>query len=216
MFTGLVQKIGTLKSLDQKAKGVRITVSHDQWNIQLEQGESVSVDGACFTVTTRENNQFCCDALYETLRRTNLLSRNPGSKLNLERALRMGDKIGGHLVTGHVDGVAHVVSIHESNGDTVLHMECDDELLRGIILKGSIACNGVSLTVSRILESGFEVSIIPFTWANTNLSLLNPGDLVNAETDVLGKYVFRRNEQGNGAATQFELDDLKRAGFLSD
>lgn len=213
MFTGLIQKVGQLVKVENTADGGIITIGHDPWNTPLAEGESVAVQGVCLTVTRYASDQFACNVLGETLARTNLASKRPGAPLNLERALRAGDRFGGHFVSGHVDGVGKVVSVDAAGGDRSLEIGCDEELVRDIVLKGSIACDGVSLTVTGTSAVSFEVNIIPFTRYHTTLGEIEAGGTVNLETDMLGKYV-RRYMEARGSESRVEMEDLRNAGFL--
>lgn len=214
MFTGLIEKVGTLKSRQKIDGGTTLSVEHEPWKSALESGESIAVNGICFTVTERTETSFKCDALDETLSKTNLNFRNLGTPVNLERALRVGDRIGGHFVSGHVDGVAKVASIKDAGRDKVLRFLCDHSLLKGMVLKGSVACDGVSLTISALDISFFEVNIIPFTWNTTALSFLEQGARVNIETDMFGKYVMRQSGD-NCVQKEVDYEHLKNAGFVN-
>jgi riboflavin synthase len=213
MFTGLVQAVGTLAGLDRGSDGARLRVAHPPWDEPLEPGESVAVQGACLTVAETGGEHMVCDVLAETLERTNLADGPPGRRLNLERALRAGERLGGHIVQGHVDGLGRVRRVESLGRDWRLGVQGDDALLQGMILKGSVAVDGVSLTISRLTGDGFEVNVIPFTWQHTSLRDLRPGMRVNIETDMLGKYV-RRCLGGHEAASRVDMDLLGRAGFL--
>ncbi len=177
-------------------------------------GESVAVQGACLTVTGFDNNGFTCDVLDETLARTNLGKLPIGADLNLERAMKLGDRIGGHLVTGHVDAVGTIAKIRPAGRDRIVTINCDAAVAAGIVQKGSIAIDGISLTVSAVSDDGFEVNIIPFTWEHTSLRTRSEGDDVNLETDLLGKYV-QRYLQTMGDAGGVDMGTLARAGFLA-
>lgn len=211
MFTGLIEKTGTLKASERVRGGTSLLIEHDAWAEPLQPGESVSVNGVCFTVTNPAGRSFSCDALDETLSRTTFGSRKAGSLLNLERALRLGDHVGGHFVSGHVDGVARLIAARDAGRDWILRLECTRDLLEGMVMKGSVACDGISLTISALADSFFEVNVIPFTWANTALSHLAEGDMVNIETDMLGKYV-RRSLLGK--EHELDYDNLRIAGFI--
>jgi riboflavin synthase len=213
MFTGLIEKVGTLGNLRRTAEGGQLTVHCDEWQEPLVPGESIAVQGACLTVVTARPAEFVSDVLEETLRRTRLLSMSAGARLNLERAMRLDGRFGGHMVTGHVDGLGTVTAVRSTGRDWELHMECAPELLRGIVVKGSIAIDGVSLTVSGVNSRGFTVNIIPFTWQNTSLCSLDSGCSVNLETDIIGKYVARHlsgTAPGPGCVT---IEALAAAGF---
>ena len=212
MFTGLIQQVGRVLRWERREGGARLSVRHEPWKAPLEVGESVAVQGACLTAAEIGDGWFRCDVLAETLARTNLQDRPPGAAVNLERSLRFGDLLGGHLVSGHVDGKGHVLRLDRHGSDWALIVECSGELLRGIVVKGSIACDGVSLTVAELASDSFTVAVIPHTWQHTSLRELGVGDAVNLELDMIGKYVYRylavqRPSKG------IHMDDLRNAGF---
>jgi riboflavin synthase len=184
MFTGLVQATGTIASLEEG----RLTV-HAEGALQLSEGDSVAVNGVCLTATAIENGGFRADVMPETLRRTALGSLGEGDSVNLEPALRAGDPLGGHMVQGHVDGTGSVESVREEGFARVVRVSAEPALLRYVVQKGSIAVDGVSLTVSALDEGWFEVSLIPETLERTTLGTAEPGRVVNLEVDVLAKYV---------------------------
>jgi riboflavin synthase len=212
MFTGLIQQVGTLGGATPRGTGRRLVIRHQGWDPALAAGESVCVQGACLTVTEQRPNEFACDVLGETLAKTSLGAARPGAKLNLERALRADDRLGGHLVTGHVDGTGRLRSRARAGDDWVLEIGCEARLMAGIVPKGAVACDGVSLTVADLRASSFTVHIIPHTWARTALGDLGIGAPVNIETDIIGKYV-QRALAGAGRGGGLTLDDLRRAGF---
>jgi riboflavin synthase len=214
MFTGLVQKVGKLVSLDKRADCGVVRILCEPWDMPLVAGESVCVSGVCLTVVESCAESFVCNVLDETLGVTSLSVKKPGMPVNLERAIQAGERFGGHFVSGHIDGVGKVVSVGMSGMDRVVEVECGDELMAGIVMKGSIACDGVSLTVSGLLERSFKVNIIPFTWENTALAGSVVGALINVETDMLGKYV-RRYCGGIGAGSGVTFDGLVKAGFVA-
>jgi riboflavin synthase len=212
MFTGLIQQIGALAEIRTRSAGRSLVIHHAPWDPLLSVGESVAVQGACLTVTAACATEFACDVLKETLAKTSLGQKAPGARLNLERALRADERLGGHIVTGHVDGAGRLLGRERAGDDWVLEIGCVDELLSGIVPKGAVACDGVSLTVAELRRASFTVHLIPFTWAHTSLSDLHPGDAVNIETDVIGKYVQRHlavQREGSGLT----MDDLRKAGF---
>jgi riboflavin synthase len=186
MFTGLVSQLGTLTSLD----GGRLVVAAPLAG-QLEEGDSVAVNGVCLTATSVADDGFIADVMEETLRRTALGTLAPGAGVNLELALRAADRLGGHFVQGHVDGVGTVVATHEEGFARVVEIEAGSGLLRYVVEKGSIAVDGVSLTVASLGDGTFGVSLIPETLERTTLGRAAPGDSVNLEVDVLAKYVER-------------------------
>lgn len=213
MFTGLIQKVGRLIRFKNTAEGGIITIGYDPWDTPLAEGESVAVHGVCLTVARYKQDEFACDVLSETLARTNLASKRHGAALNLERSLRVGDNLGGHFVLGHVDGIGKAISFGREGKDWILKIECDKNLLSNIVPKGSIACDGVSLTVTRITTDSFEVNLIPFTYNQTTLGRLKAGDIINLETDMLGKYVRRYLSAGE-PSSKLDIDHLRKAGFF--
>ncbi len=212
MFTGLVEKVGEFVNVRQRGNGAELTIKHDAWDESLVVGESVAVQGVCLTVVSFDNDTFTCDVLNETLNKTNLGSKKGGDQLNLERAMKVGARFGGHIVSGHVDGIGKIADIKSSGDDNLIRITCGNELAEEIITKGSIAIDGISLTVTAEGGDWFEVAIIPHTWAQTSLSQRKKSDQVNLETDMLGKYVKRYI----GAYTKkgtLTMDMLTKAGF---
>lgn len=215
MFTGLIDRIGKLEAVRNERGGRVLTVSHDPWETPVELGESVSVQGVCLTAREVRDDIFICDVLDETLASSNLGSMRIGSLLNLERALRAGDRLGGHIVSGHVDGVGKLVLTRAVGRDRVLRVRCEEALIDGLlVLKGSVACDGVSLTVSDLGDTWFEVNVIPHTLDHTTLRDTAEGDTVNIETDVLGKYI-RAGLPGSEGGGSVTWEKLRSAGFLS-
>lgn len=212
MFTGLIQQVGSLVRHETVAGGLRLVICGASWEPPLTLGESMAVNGACLTIAHIQGKNFACDILQETLDRTTLGGKRPGAPLNFERALRLGDLLGGHLVTGHVDGIGAVSSRQAKGRDWMLRVSCGTELLRGIVLKGSITIDGVSLTVVKIDAHSFDVALIPFTCEHTALGKLKEGDAVNLETDLIGKHV-RRILSTEQAPAVLTLDRLRAAGF---
>lgn len=212
MFTGLIENVGTMESLTRTAEGGRIAVRCESWETPLVAGESVAVQGACLTVVEHGSGGFVCDVLGETLERTTLGGRSSGALLNLERAMRADGRFGGHMVTGHVDGTGRVESVRSTGRDWELRVECEAAICDGLVFKGSVAVDGVSLTIASVRPDGFTVNIIPFTWAHTSLRALRDGDAVNLETDIVGKYVqkYLRGAKDGGSVTS---EKLFAAGF---
>jgi riboflavin synthase len=190
MFTGLIETVGHVSGLTAVPSGfcARIRTSLAS---ELSLGESVAVNGVCLTVTVIDGDEVQADIGPETARVTTLGSMRPGQAVNLERALRAGDRFGGHFVQGHVDGVGTVDSIRHVGDATWLTMSFPGALAPLFITKGSVAVDGISLTVAALRDRQFDVMIIPFTWAHTNLSALTAADHVNLECDMVGKYVAR-------------------------
>jgi riboflavin synthase len=191
MFTGLVEGVGDITEMRRMAEGVRLAVAPPFPVAELALGESVAVSGACLTVVKVEGRAFQVEVSPETLARSTLSSKKVGDRVNLERALRLGDRLGGHLVTGHVDGLGVLRERRQGPSHLELTFEMPAPLAPLVIEKGSIAVDGVSLTVNAVSGQAFTVNIIPYTAKDTTLAGLKVGDRVNLETDIIGKYVAR-------------------------
>ena len=216
MFTGIVRHVGHVKSVRPGPGASRLVIDVGPLAAGLGLGDSVAVNGACLTAAelSIRGSVVGFDAIGETLSRTTLGSLRPGGKVNLERALSAGDALDGHMVQGHVDATATVRTVGRGDG-AVIEFAGPAELLAQIVPKGSVAVDGVSLTVVKADKQHFSVALIPTTLAETTLKNLSPGDEVNVETDVIGKYVLRYLEQmAGGGGGGLSLDSLRRAGFL--
>jgi riboflavin synthase len=190
LFTGIIEEVGVVGSVEPAGNGVALAVRAGAVVDDLADGDSVAIDGVCQTVTSLSNGSFTVQAVATTLGRTTLGEYRPGRRVNLERALRMGARLGGHMVQGHVDGVGRVRSIRRQSELVLIDFTLPPEVEPVTVLHGSIALNGVSLTVNALPEPGVgQVSIIPFTWGHTALAELREGDGVNLEGDMIGKYV---------------------------
>jgi riboflavin synthase len=188
VFTGLVADLGTVAGVDATADGVRLAIASPLAR-ELAEGDSVAVNGVCLTATAVDGERFDADVMLQTLRRSSLAEVREGTRVNLELPLQPQDRLGGHYVQGHVDGVGEIRAAHEDGFARVVTIAAAPDLLRYVVEKGSIAVDGVSLTVSRIDEESFDVSLIPETLARTNLGASGPGTPVNLEVDILAKYV---------------------------
>jgi riboflavin synthase len=188
LFTGLVADLGTVTAVDASDDGVRLTV---ETALQLGEGDSIAVNGVCLTATSLPDGAFTADVMHETMRRSSLGKLEAGSKVNLELPLRADDRLGGHFVQGHVDGLGTVWDVREEGFAQVLSIGAPPEIMRYVIEKGSIAVDGVSLTVSGLGEDWFQVSLIPETLERTILGHATTGTPVNLEVDVLAKYIER-------------------------
>jgi riboflavin synthase len=188
MFTGLVEDLGTVAAVDATGDGVRLTLE-SRLAHELGEGDSVAVNGVCLTAVGICGERFGADVMNETLRRSSLGEVVAGSRVNLELALRADARLGGHMMQGHVDGVGAVAAVREDGFARIVTVEADPSLLRYVVEKGSIAVDGVSLTVARVGDSDFDVSLIPETLERTNLGRAAPGAPVNLEVDILAKYV---------------------------
>ena len=188
MFTGLVAGLGAVAAVDATADGVRLTLESPLAH-ELREGDSVAVDGVCLTAVGICGERFRADVMHETLRRSALGDVAAGARVNLELSLRANDRLGGHIVQGHVDGVGAVADVREDGFARVVTIAAGSDVLRYVVEKGSIAVNGVSLTVARVDDEGFDVSLIPETLERTTLGAARPGTAVNLEVDVVAKYV---------------------------
>ena len=190
MFTGLIQDVGTVESVDRGADGARLCIA-SHLGAELSLGDSIAVDGCCLTAIAADANGFETEAMNQTLQVTAHGAIESGSRVNLELAMRAGDRFGGHIVQGHVDGVGTVASTEDDGFARRVRVELSAQLLRYVVDKGSITLSGVSLTVAELGDSWAEVSLIPETLERTNLGDVAPGDRINVECDVVAKYVER-------------------------
>jgi riboflavin synthase len=190
LFTGLVQDLGRIVRSERSDQGARMTIE-TALAAELREGESVAVNGVCLTATEVADGSFAADVMNETLARTSLAGARPGADVNLELPLRAADRLAGHVVQGHVDGLGTISDVHDDGFARRVEVQVDPELLRYVVHRGSIAVDGVSLTVAELGESSFTVSLIPETLERTNLGAAEPGRTVNLEVDVLAKYVER-------------------------
>jgi riboflavin synthase len=188
VFTGLVQDLGTIAAVDPTAGGVRLAIA-TELGAELSEGDSIAVNGVCLTAVAPTAEGFGADVMNETLRRSSLAAAAAGARVNLELPLRAQDRLGGHVVQGHVDGLGTITGINEDGFSRVVRIEAPPELLRYVVEKGSIAIDGISLTVAAVDESSLSVALIPETIDRTSLGAAAPGTPVNLEVDVLAKYV---------------------------
>lgn len=217
MFTGIVEEMGAVISLEKTLAGTRMTVLASTVMQDLKVGDSVSVNGICLTVISKGERDFVVEVSPETLAVTTLGGLTPGAPVNLERAMKLSERIGGHLVAGHVDGVGVIRSRRQDGNAIVLAIEAPPEILRYCVAKGSITVDGISLTVNEVTERGFSVAIIPHTAKVTTLGLKQVNDTVNLESDLIGKYVERLlQERGQlpRAVPVVDTEYLRRRGLL--
>lgn len=192
MFTGIVEATATVRETEDRETTRRFVLEAPGLAGETSPGDSVAVDGACLTVTERDEDRFAVDVIGTTLERTIAGGYRPGTRVNLERALRAGARLDGHIVQGHVDGVGHLIQTVKDGEFWRMDVRIPADVLRATVLHGSITLNGVSLTVSDLLDDdAVQIGIIPHTWEHTNLGDLRPGDPVNVEGDLIGKYVGR-------------------------
>ncbi len=195
MFTGIVEAVGRVTAVEPRGSATRLRIEAGALAEGARIGDSVAVNGGCLTVAAVEGEILAFDAVPETLARTALGGLGPGARVNLERALRAGGRLDGHIVQGHVDGVGRVRQLLRQGEDARLFVDCAPEFADWLVEKGSVAIDGVSLTVVGVAAAGFDVALIPHTLETTTLGALSPGDRVNLEADVLGKYVKRYLER---------------------
>ena len=215
MFTGLIEEMGTLRGVRRGAHSSVLSVGAKEILDDLKVGDSVAVNGVCLTATTVDAGGFTADVMHETLRRSSLAALTPGSPVNLERAMAAGGRFGGHIVSGHIDGTGTVTTRRRDDNAVWYTVAAPPPLLRYIVEKGSIAIDGISLTVAEVTERDFSVSVIPHTAAVTILGGKGPGDVVNLETDVIGKYVEKLLRPGDESGREggLTLEFLARNGF---
>lgn len=221
MFTGIIEGLGTVKSLTRAAGGIRMGIEADFPMDKIKVGDSIAISGACLTVVDFHDNIFEVDVAPETLARTTLDQVKMGDRVNLERPLCLGDRLDGHLVTGHVDGVGVIRARRPLANAMLFAFRVPEALSRYIVEKGSVAVDGISLTVNACKRSTFEVSIIPHTAKITSMGFKKVGDSVNIETDIIGKYVERftrhsadKSTKTEGATSAVDETLLTKAGFM--
>lgn len=189
MFTGIVEELGTVVALEDQGDAIRLTVNGPLVTSDAHEGDSIAVNGCCLTVVTHQDGSFTADVMHETLAKTSLGAFEPGTRVNLERAVTPATRLGGHIVQGHVDGTGTVVARTPSDHWEVVEISLPAALERYLVPKGSITVDGISLTVVDVHAESFTVSLIPETLARTTLGRKQPGDVVNLEVDVIAKYV---------------------------
>jgi riboflavin synthase len=212
MFTGIVEELGSVKSLRRGAGGASLTVAASVALEGAKQGDSICVNGVCLTVVSLGRGEFSADVAGETLRVSNLGELKPGGRVNLERALRLSDRIGGHLVSGHVDAIGRIREERAEGNGRRIFIDAPENALKYVIRKGSIAVDGISLTVADADRTGFSIVLIPHSAEHTTLGVKSAGDSVNLETDMIGKYVERLLTAGKEGGVGLEL--LKKSGFV--
>ncbi len=220
MFTGIIQGLGTIQDIKSKGQGLIMGIAPDFTLDEPEEGESIAVNGVCLTATTITRNYFSVDVSPESLSRTTLGTLSPGSRVNLERALRLSDRLGGHLVSGHIDGVGEIVERKSLSQFTLFSIAIPENLDRYLIEKGSVAVDGISLTVNSCEKGRFSVAVIPHSAKLTTMGFRKVGDKVNIEVDLIGKYIEKllstgRTEKNSASKTDtINAEFLARHGFL--
>jgi riboflavin synthase len=217
MFTGIIEEIGEIASVQRGTKSVILTIKADKILEDTKTGDSISTNGVCLTATKIGKGYFTADVMHETIDRSSLGELSKGSKVNLERAMKADGRFGGHMVSGHIDGIGKIVDIKKDDNAIWYKIYAKPEILKYIIEKGSIAIDGISLTVAKITESDFSVSIIPHTIDQTTLGFRKKGDIVNLENDLVGKYIekfltYNNNEKSN--KSKIDKTFLAANGFM--
>lgn len=217
MFTGIVEEVGTIKEISLGRGFGIIEINCSKVLEETRIGDSIAVNGVCLTVNKLNGKSFTADVMGETLNRTNLGSLKGGQVVNLERALKMSDRLGGHIVSGHIDGKGKIVSIEKKEDGTWFTISADKDVLKYIIFKGSVAIDGISLTTAYVDDEVFKVSVIPHTLENTILSYKSEGCDVNLENDLVGKYIERfsilKSEENKKEESRITIDFLRENGF---
>ena len=208
MFTGIIEGVGQVRSIRRRGEGAEIEIGCDFDLEKTNVGDSISVSGCCLTITSRLGKSFWADVSPETMETSTIGEAKEGDPVNLERALMVGERLGGHIVQGHVDGIGKVADIKEQSGSCEFVIEIPSNLLRYVVEKGSVAVDGVSLTVNRCEESRFSVMVIPHTQLKSTFQLLKRGDRVNLEVDIIGKYVEK--------LTFLDSDEYKRDSKITE
>ena len=212
MFTGIIEETGRLKRKTVSSQAMTLEIGADITTAGTKIGDSVAVNGVCLTVVEVTADSLTMQAIKETVEHSTIPDWNAGDKLNLERALAAGDRLGGHIVQGHADGIGIISSIERREGEIRVTVSAEREVMRYVVHKGSITIDGISLTVAEAESDGFTVAIIPHTWQNTALRARNTGGRVNLETDIIARYVekFVREKDASPAISE---DFLRKAGF---
>jgi riboflavin synthase len=191
MFTGIIEELGSVRSIEERGENARIVISAKTVTEGTNHGDSIAVNGVCLTALDIHDDSFAADVSRETLLRSTLGGLKPGAAVNLERAVTPATRLGGHMVQGHVDARGQFLAVEDHGESWTLRIAYPAEIARYLVFKGSVAVEGISLTIANLTEEYFEIAIIPKTWEVTNLSQLKPGNSVNLEVDVIGKYVER-------------------------
>ncbi|WP_455257816.1 riboflavin synthase [Peptoniphilus asaccharolyticus] len=213
MFTGIVEEIGTLKRFERQGKKISIAVEAKLILEDLKLGDSIATNGVCLTVTQFGKDFFKADMMCVTAEKSGLNTLSVGTKLNLERALRPMDRLGGHILQGHVDTIGKVIQITPNEDGYLMEVEVEDEFKTQFVAQGSVGLNGVSLTIARVYKNSFTVSLIPETLNRTNLGNLRVGDNLTVEFDILGKYINRYFEFKEDNKSKIDMEFLRKYGF---
>lgn len=213
MFTGIIEEMGTVLAITKNAQSAVLRIAAKTVTEDVKQGDSIAVNGVCLTVTSHRADEFTADVMHETLDRSSLGELHEGSKVNLERAMRLDSRLGGHIVTGHIDGTGRIRRVRADANAIWYSIAAGAAILNGIVEKGSVAVDGISLTVAKVAGQDFSVSVIPHTAAHTTLSGKKKGAVVNLETDCIGKYVAKLLGAGKNGAGSISQEFLAEHGF---
>lgn len=217
MFTGIIEELGRVRSVERRGDGARIIIEALKVTGESKEGDSIAVNGVCLTALEVRKDSFAADCSGETLALSTLEHLHPGSPVNLECAVTPSTRLGGHIVQGHVDARGKFLSVEEHGGSWIVRIAFPPELARYLVFKGSVAVEGISLTIAGLRDEFFEIAVIPKTWEITNLSRLRPGDRVNLEADIIAKYVERilalSANKGGETSSSLTPDRLKELGF---
>ena len=214
MFTGIIEDTGTVSRIETRGQEKRLILELPRHLTEVQLGDSINVNGVCLTVVQKNERRIEFDLSLETLQKTAMRELKVGDQVNLERALRLTDRLGGHIVTGHVDGIGEIVEKREGKDFLQLRIRIPEPVSRYVVPKGSIAIDGISLTVNEYQEGEIEMTLIPFTIEKTGLKGKRVGDRVNVEADILGKYVEKIMERGDRKAGQVDRSFLREHGFI--
>jgi len=214
MFTGIIEDTGTVSRIESRGQEKRLILELPRHLTEVQLGDSINVNGVCLTVVQKDERRIEFDLSVETLQKTAMRELKVGDQVNLERALRLTDRLGGHIVTGHVDGIGEIVEKREGKDFLQLRIRIPESVSRYVVPKGSIAIDGISLTVNEYQEGEIEMTLIPFTIEKTGLKGKRVGDRVNVEADILGKYVEKIMERGDRKAGQVDRSFLREHGFI--
>jgi len=217
MFTGIIEETGTIKSVKWDGKSAVIVIYALKILDDIKVGDSINTNGVCLTVTSFDSKEFSVDVMAETMRKTNLNRLKPGSKINLERALRLNDRFGGHLVSGHIDGTGIIAELKKEDNATWITIRTNESVSKYIVFKGSVSIDGISLTVAEVTNNRFKVSIIPHTAQETTLLTKKIGESINIECDLIGKYIEKfisSDKKNKEISSRIDLNFLKDNGFL--
>ena len=215
MFTGIVEELGTVKRMERGSNSCQLSILAKKILEDVKLGDSIAINGVCLTVTSFDQDSFGADMMAETLAKTNLKNLGIGQRVNLERATRLGDRMGGHLVQGHVDAVGTIVEQQKVDIAQIIRISAPEELLHYMVAQGSVAIDGISLTVVEVLADSFTVSIIPHTAKMTTLGFKKTGDTVNLESDIIGRYVEKLLRRSEGKTKSVLTPEyLAQHGFM--